>query len=395
MLKANVEQGGSPAPVYDKEFGGDKDGVVTVRALSKTYGGRRGSKGGVLAVDNVDLTVGSGELVVLLGPSGCGKTTLLRSIAGLEMPDRGEIGITGTTVFSDARKINIAPEARRIGMMFQSYALWPHMTVFQNISYPLRGLAGYGRDRVHARVADLLDRLGISGLDARYPGELSGGQAQRVALARALAAEPSILLFDEPLSNVDAKVRRLLRAELRDLKKATGFAGVYVTHDQEEAMELADRLAVMKDGRIAQIATTREVYRQPASVYVASFVGEINRWKSSARLLPEGHLEAESELGTFTLRGATPKAPPQADGWLMVRPERVDIRPVGSDNGRLRGRVLDAIYFGSRYEFRVRLDNGVELLAYMSDDRGREHLPLMGDEVCVEFDEEALQWLPE
>src|SRR5690606_12542996 len=155
--------------------------------------------------------------------------------------------------------------------MFQSYALWPHITVFQNITYLPPGRPDYGRDRIHARVEDMLQPPGIACLDARYPGELARGQAQRVDRARARVSEPSILLINEPLSNVDAKVRRLLRAELRDVKKATGFAGIYVTHDQEEAMELADRLAVMQDGKIAQIARTHEVYRHPASIYVASF----------------------------------------------------------------------------------------------------------------------------
>ncbi|RZA13144.1 MAG: ABC transporter ATP-binding protein, partial [Lysobacteraceae bacterium] len=252
--------------------------VVEVRNLTRRYRGKGagGQASVVTAVDDVSLSVRAGELVVLLGPSGCGKTTLLRSVAGLDRPDAGTIQINGRSVFNAGANLFVPPEDRHIGMMFQSYALWPHMTVAQNVAYPLA--SSRGRAETFApQVAAMLDKLGVSGLGHRYPGELSGGQQQRVALARALIASPSVILFDEPLSNVDAKVRRRLRAELRELKARTNFAGIYVTHDQEEAMELADTLVVMDSGRIRQSDAPRHVYAHPASLYVAEFVGEMNR----------------------------------------------------------------------------------------------------------------------
>jgi iron(III) transport system ATP-binding protein len=269
-----------PAPT-----GGAEGLVVEALGLRKDFSGRGadGRQGSVVAVDGVDLRVRSGELVVLLGPSGCGKTTLLRCIAGLERPTGGEIRVRGRTVFSHTNGCFVPPEHRRIGMMFQSYALWPHMTVSENIGYPLTALP---RPERQARVVEMLDRLGIAGLGHRYPGELSGGQQQRVALARALVASQSLLLFDEPLSNVDAKVRRRLRTELRDLKRRSNFAGIYVTHDQEEAMELADTLVVMESGQVRQVASPRAVYERHAcsarmSVGLALPVPLANCWPAS------------------------------------------------------------------------------------------------------------------
>ena len=371
--------------------------VVSVRGLRKVYRAKtKTSAGEVVAVDDVDLTVGQGELVVLLGPSGCGKTTLLRSIAGLETPSSGEIEIGGSHVYSARSRINLPPEARRIGMMFQSYALWPHMTVFANIAYPLKEKSGYGREEVESRVAELLGRLGIQGLEKRYPGELSGGQAQRVALARALSASPSILLFDEPLSNVDAKVRRRLRAELREVKQLTGFAGVYVTHDQEEAMELADRLAVMENGNIRQIGSPRDVYTRPASIYVASFVGEINKWPATAKSAEGSGILVESELGQVALRATSATPAPGQRGWLTIRPERIRLEEARSnDESALVGCVTDVVFLGSRYELRVRLNGGTDVLACITDDGRTELLPARGDKVRIAFEGEGLQWLPE
>lgn len=372
--------------------------MVTVRGLQKVFRTKtKAGSGEVVAVDNVDLTVGQGELVVLLGPSGCGKTTLLRSIAGLETPSSGEIDIGGTQVYSTARRVNLPPEARRIGMMFQSYALWPHMTVFANIAYPLKEKSRSSREDVESRVTELLERLGIQGLEKRYPGELSGGQAQRVALARALSASPSILLFDEPLSNVDAKVRRRLRAELREVKQMTGFAGVYVTHDQEEAMELADRLAVMENGRIRQIGSPREVYTRPASIYVASFVGEINKWPATAKRGEGARILLESELGSFSPDGMSAMPDPGQRGWLVIRPERIRLEKAeaGDEPAAAIGHVSDVVFLGSRYELRVRLDGGSEVLSCITDDGRTEFLPAVGDKVRIAFDKEGLQWLPE
>jgi iron(III) transport system ATP-binding protein len=374
--------------------------TVDVQRLRKIYrGNARKGHPDVLAVDDVDLTVREGELVVLLGPSGCGKTTLLRCIAGLERPASGEIRINDRVVYSSNSGTYVAPEDRRIGMMFQSYALWPHMTVFQNVAYPLASLTGYDKDSTRARVLEILDNLGVAGLDHRYPGELSGGQQQRVALARALVGSPSVLLFDEPLSNVDAKVRRRLRAQLRELKKQTSFAGVYVTHDQEEAMELADTLAVMENGKIRQLAPSRDVYTRPASIYVADFVGEINRWKGRVESAANRVAEVSTELGRFTVGDIPVSVARDTTGWLAIRPERVRLGAAGgaSDDGsyRFRGKVHDAIYFGARSEYRIAVA-GTEITAWLSDGDATHTLrPHSGDEVDVILPKDSVQWLPE
>ncbi len=365
--------------------------AVQVTGLRKIY--RSAGRAGVVAVDGVDLNVREGELLVLLGPSGCGKTTLLRSVAGLEMPDEGEITIGGRRVFSSPKRLNLAPEQRRIGMMFQSYALWPHMTVYQNVAYPLSAEARVSRGEVQARVQDLLTKLGVAGFDHRYPGELSGGQQQRVALARALVASPSVILFDEPLSNVDARVRRRLRAQLRELKHQTRFAGIYVTHDQEEAMELADTLAVMEHGKIRQMASSHEVYTRPASLYVAGFVGEINRWAGRVESVIGETAVVSTAFGTFTVGRLG--AQTGAQGWLVIRPERIRIRVPGSSPANvaaLRGTVQEATYFGSRCEIRV--DVGQEsIMAWMFDVDATSNYPAPGEEVDVLPEPGSLQWL--
>lgn len=249
-------------------------GVVRLRDVAKRF--RRADGEITSAVDGVSLDVAPGEFLVLLGPSGCGKTTLLRSIAGLERPDGGTVEIAGRTVFGPAA--NVPPERRGISMVFQSYALWPHLTVHDNVAYPLRNRRGtrLSKTEIAARVAGSLALVGIDHLARQYPGELSGGQQQRIALARAFIAGDDLVLFDEPLSNIDAKVRERLRADLLAMQRRLGFAAVYVTHDQAEAMELASRVAVMRDGRIEQLGTPREIYERPVSRYVANFVGLAN-----------------------------------------------------------------------------------------------------------------------
>jgi iron(III) transport system ATP-binding protein len=230
------------------------------------------------ALDSVSLTVEEGEFCVLLGPSGCGKTTLLRSIAGLEQPDAGSIRIQGTEVFAGGRS-RVGVEDRPIGMVFQSYALWPHMNVEQNIRFPLttkRRAKKFAKGEIAERVSQVLHVMSLDGLGKRAISQLSGGQQQRVALARAIVAGNNVVLFDEPLSNVDAKVREELRVELRAMQRQLGITAVYVTHDQLEAMEMADKIAVMRDGRIVQIDTPRSIYDIPSDRYVAQFVGTAN-----------------------------------------------------------------------------------------------------------------------
>lgn len=258
---------------------GSSRGTGPVASIShlKRYFRRKGGEV-VRAIDDVTIDVVPGEFLVLLGPSGCGKTTLLRSIAGLEQPDTGRIEIRGRTVFDSERRLALPPERRNLGMIFQSYALWPHMTVFKNVAYPLQtNRARLNRGEIAERVDRVLELLELGALREQFPSQLSGGQQQRVALARALVGSNDLILFDEPLSNVDAKVRENLRLELKSMQADLGFSAIYVTHDQAEAMELADRIAVIKEGRIAQIGGPREIYDEPQSQYVANFVGTSNQ----------------------------------------------------------------------------------------------------------------------
>src|SRR6266478_7370443 len=231
--------------------------------------------GAVAAVDRAELTVEDGELFTLLGPSGCGKTTLLRLLAGFYQPDAGQIR------FGDRVVSGLPPYERKIGMVFQNYALWPHMTVRANVAYGLR-LRKLASAEIETRLAEGLRKVNLVGLESRYPGQLSGGQQQRVALARALVLNPDILLLDEPLSNLDAKIRVQVRAEIRKLQQELGITTVYVTHDQEEALSLADRVAVMRDGQVLQLAPPKTLYERPANRFVADFVGTNNSCRACA-----------------------------------------------------------------------------------------------------------------
>ena len=269
---------------------------VVVKNLTKIYRTRRGEH---RALDNVSLEIGSGEFVVLLGPSGCGKTTLLRCVAGLETPDAGEISIDGRVVFSSEKRINLPPERRGLGMVFQSYALWPHLTVFENVAYPLRE-GGTPRGDISIRVKEALERVALETYADAYPGHLSGGQQQRVALARAMVAAHGLVLFDEPLSNLDAKVRERLRLELIALQRSVGFSSLYVTHDQSEALALADRIAVMAIGRISQVDAPQTIYTQPASRYVANFVGKTNEVSGRIVAIDGKACSAETPLGVLS-----------------------------------------------------------------------------------------------
>ena len=244
--------------------------VIEVRNLTKRF--VKGTKSA--AVNNISFTVGR-EVLTLLGPSGCGKTTTLRCIAGLERPDSGEILIDGKVVTSPEKGIFVSPEKRSIGLVFQSYALWPHMKVFDNVAYALK-IRRTPKPEIESKVKRALEMVDLTGYDQRYPAQLSGGQQQRVALARCLVYEPKVLLLDEPLSNLDAKVRERTRIELKNLLSKVGISSVYVTHDQEEAFLLSDKIVVMNQGVIAQTGTPFDIYQYPANEFVASFVGKSN-----------------------------------------------------------------------------------------------------------------------
>ncbi|NEK56961.1 ABC transporter ATP-binding protein, partial [Geodermatophilus sabuli] len=247
---------------------------IDLKGLTKEF------DGGVRAVDDLDLQIADGEFVSLLGPSGCGKTTTLRCIAGLERPTAGEILFDGAPIVSLERGVFLPPEKRHMGMVFQSYALWPHMTAFANVAYPLNRSKTVDKGEIAPRVEQMLATVGLSDVGGRLPSKLSGGQQQRVALARALINRPRVVLFDEPFSNLDSILRSQMRREVRSLHERLGTTSVYVTHDRTEAMALSDRVVVMKLGVIQQIGTPREIYTKPANRFVADFIGFDNILKA-------------------------------------------------------------------------------------------------------------------
>ncbi|HEY4200150.1 MAG TPA: ABC transporter ATP-binding protein [Devosiaceae bacterium] len=366
--------------------------AVEISALTKIFGTRSVAKpkGAIAAVDDVTITVPKGKLLVLLGPSGCGKTTLLRCVAGLERPTEGQLRIGGKTVYDSAAAVFVEPENRGLGMMFQSYALWPHMTVFQNIAYVLTSERGQSREEVRGRIEKLLADLGVHGLGERYPGELSGGQQQRVALARALVRKPTVLLFDEPLSNVDARVRRRLRAELRSLKEQTNFAGIYVTHDQEEAMELADILAVMENGKIIQAGSPRAIYDNPRSMYVADFIGEINRFAGTVSRREGGYAIIETAIGEFRIASAA--AQPGDSGWVAIRPEDMRLTPPmdGASSQHVAAIVRECVFLGARTELRLRVGDE-EAHLFVADRAFAQPSP--GSSIDIYLPDGSVKWL--
>lgn len=250
--------------------------MLAVTSLTKTFEGGK-QFGRVMAVDGIDFTVKEGDFFTLLGPSGCGKTTTLRCIAGLERPRSGEITISDRTVYSSSKNVFVQPNERNIGMVFQSYAIWPHMNVFENVAFPLKvGGRKIPKEQIKQRVMQVLEVVELGHLADRYATKLSGGQQQRLALARALVIEPNLLLLDEPLSNLDAKLRESLRFELKRLQREKGITTIYVTHDQAEALALSNVIGVMRTGHLLQIGTPREIYEEPHTQFVADFIGSTN-----------------------------------------------------------------------------------------------------------------------
>jgi len=302
--------------------------------------------GSVRAVDAVDLALPRGSLVTLLGPSGCGKTTTLRLIAGLELATEGRIEIEGRDV------TRLAAAERRIAMVFQSYALFPHMSVLENVSYGLV-VGGARRQAAEAEARQMLDTLGLKGMEARLPAELSGGQQQRVAVARALVLRPQVLLFDEPLSNLDARLRRRVREDIRDLQRRLGLTVVYVTHDQQEALAVSDIVVVMRDGRIAQMGTPTELYEQPADAFVADFMGEANVIEGEVIAAADGR--ARLAVGGTKIEVAMRAGRP-GKGRIAVRPEAVTILPVAAAEGgsnAIPARVQRAAFLGQHREYEL------------------------------------------
>ena len=304
--------------------------------------------GAITAVDGIDLNVQDGEMVTLLGPSGCGKTTTLRMIAGLEEPDAGAIRIGGVPVYDKARRIDVPSERRHLGMVFQSYAIWPHMTVYENVAYPLR-MRRVGRGESERRVDAVLQQVDLVGLGATPATNLSGGQQQRVALARAVVTRPKVLLMDEPLSNLDARLRDQMRDELRRIAESVNVTSLYVTHDQAEALSLGDRVCVMDEGEILQLGTPKQVYSEPPNLFVARFVGEMNF--IPGRVVDAGHVES----GVGTIACAVPPAcAPGAGVVLGVRPEHIGIGP-DDPAAATRGQVLRQTYLGDALHCQVQV----------------------------------------
>ena len=298
--------------------------------------------GEATAVNGVSFTVGQGEHVTLLGPSGCGKTTTLRAIAGLEVPVSGSIRVDGKAMFDSARGVNVATEDRSVSMVFQSYAVWPHMTVFDNVAYGLR-VRKQGREEIKANVERALDLVQMRHLAERGASKLSGGQQQRVALARAIAFSPTVVLFDEPLSNLDAKLRAEMRVELRELQRRLGITSVYVTHDQEEALAISDRVIVMNVGVIEQIGTPEQIYNSPRSRFVADFVGSANLIKG--KVTGPGTFEAEGGTVLRTVGAASGHE-------VAVRTAYIDLAPHPGDN-QLSGTVRQRLFHGDFVQYIV------------------------------------------
>jgi iron(III) transport system ATP-binding protein len=345
-----------------RRLSSDTSAETLIRCSDLTKHFRRPDGALVRAIDGISIDVRVGEVLVLLGPSGCGKTTLLRSIAGLEHPDSGQISIADETVFSSySPRRNTPPERRRLSMIFQSYALWPHMTAAENVAYPLKARK-VARASISGRVREALEMVEIGHLADQYPGQMSGGQQQRVAFARALVAGDRLILFDEPLSNVDAKVREQLRLELLAMQRKLGFTALYVTHDQTEALAVAHRIAVLQDGRVAQLGMPQEIYERPNSQYVANFVGTMNEIlgrvvsigpEGATIETPVGQLHTTNVAGTISAGDSVA---------VQIRPECTTIsRDEPTTSLRWRGVVIANLFLGPHVEQLIRLESGQEL----------------------------------
>jgi spermidine/putrescine ABC transporter ATP-binding subunit len=335
--------------------------------------------GSMAAVNEVNLSIQEGELFTLLGPSGCGKTTLLRLVAGFYAPDEGEIRFDGQNVNQ------VPPNERGIGMVFQNFALWPHMTVYENAAYGLK-LRRLGHAEIAARVGAVFEKVKLAGFGSRYPGQLSGGQQQRVALARALVLNPKILLLDEPLSNLDAKIRVQVRQEIRKLQKELGITTMYVTHDQEEALTLSDRIAVFNQGKVFQVGPPKALYERPANRFVADFIGINNLIDGTVQAVDgrEGRLRVETALGEIS--ALFDERFHVGDRCVLcVRPENATVGGAAEQkHNRVEGRITFAAYLGNSLRYDVELAQGLIFKVDVRDPWHHELLP-MGSSVAISF----------
>jgi iron(III) transport system ATP-binding protein len=342
----------------------------------------------VVAVNRIQLEINQGEMLTLLGPSGCGKTTTLRCIAGLEKPEGGDIVIDGQPMLS---KGFVPPSKRGLGMVFQNYAVWPHMKVFNNIVYGLK-LQKISRQSIRERAQKVLELVGLDGLENRYPAQLSGGQQQRVALARALVTNPKVLLLDEPLSNLDAKLREELRFEIKSLVRRMGITSVYVTHDQAEAMVISDRIAVMNSGNVVQIGSARDIYTKPADKFVADFIGTMNFISGEiVHSLPDTdavYVRTEfSEKMLCKISGNT-AASPGEKVYASIRPEDVEVftEPPQARENLFKGTIIHKAYLGNFLYFFVNVNDTmirVQVPHHLPQEEGQELYMLLNPEKCM------------
>ena len=360
-------------------------GKLELRALTKEFG--NGSEK-VVAVNELSLTINPGEFVTLLGPSGCGKTTALRMVAGFETPTSGQVLLDGEDLSA------LTPDRRPMGMVFQSYALFPHMTVFDNVAYGLK-VKKFSTTQIKKEVGEILDSMNLAHLTNRAPNQLSGGQQQRVALARAMVVRPKVLLFDEPLSNLDAKLRAQMRIEIRSIQRRLGITSIFVTHDQDEAMSLSDRIVVMRNAVVEQSGTPEEIYRRPSSVFVADFIGRSNFLSVSEVKKGNGGKVTVEASGVKLSVNAHPKALKSAHPHLLVRPESVSVKK-SSSAGKSRkaneGIVKNVVFYGNHVEYSIDTPNQT-IAAVVSDPIYDEIVPV-GAVAKIGFDESRAWLLP-
>jgi putative spermidine/putrescine transport system ATP-binding protein len=345
---------------------------LEIEKLGKSYGAQQ-------VVQNVDLAIQRGEFVSFLGPSGCGKTTTLRMVAGFETPTSGAIRI------ADRDVTNLRPDQRNVGMVFQSYALFPNMTVAQNVGFGLK-VAKRPNAEIAPRVEEMLRLIKLPQLGGRYPYQLSGGQQQRVALARALAIKPQVLLLDEPLSALDAKIRVSLRDEIRAVQRSLGITTIYVTHDQEEALSMSDRIVVMNEGRVEQIGTPFEIYNHPRTRFVASFVGTLNILKAKILDPTNGRIEVDGQ--EIAAARAVPDARPGESRAVALRPEAATLNGASAGRNRLEGKIEEVSFLGSVVRIRVRF--GESAISLDTFNNPNVPPPARGQPVTVSFAREDL-----
>ena len=360
-----------------------KTGSLRLERLTKEFGN---GKEKVVAVRELSLTINPGEFVTLLGPSGCGKTTALRMIAGFESPTSGEVLLDGENL------VSMTPDKRPMGMVFQSYAIFPHMTVFDNVAYGLR-IKKMGSAEIKKAVSEVLESMSLSHLTNRAPNQLSGGQQQRVALARAMVVRPKVLLFDEPLSNLDAKLRAQMRIEIRNIQRRLGITSIFVTHDQDEAMSLSDRIVVMRNAVVEQVGTPDEVYRRPSTVFVADFIGRSNFLRVETAKSVKGG-KAKVVVGGKELEvAAQDKALGSAQPVLLVRPESISVTASKSSTpGKSEGVVTNVVFYGNHVEYTLNTSDG-SILAVVSDPI-YEEIVQVGKVAKYSFDEDRAWLLP-